>query len=164
MVNQKLTVRISQLLLIIPCALREWINVITDIGQYHKNIHLALQIISFPTKAQTDTVFNRSIHSLFVAKIIAISWTLAHFIAAILISSGFLLLLCALNTESVVYQNKKQLCLLGLSFTLFWYIFALGFGSMDYFLSWMQKINYNGDIMGYGLPLGIALLYLLYKA
>lgn len=152
--------RLSQLLLVLVCGCREWINVLTDIGQYERNVALAHKIISFPTPEKVHTLFNRSIHVLWVAKGVALLWVMIHLILAGLITYGLIILLSHCRETSENYQQKKVYCYIGLALGIFAYIFMAGFLSMDYFLSWMQQINYNADIVGYCLPLAIGLFYL----
>jgi predicted small integral membrane protein len=152
--------RLSQLLIIFPCALREWINALTDIGQYERVVSLSLKITSFPVPQDTSTLFNRAIHSVALAKIVAISWVIIHVTVAALLTYGVFVLCINIKSERKLFNQKKLVCLLGLSLGIFSYVFFVGFAAMDYFLSWMQNINFNLDIMGYCLPLFGALLYL----
>ncbi len=161
--NRVTVFRLSQLLLIFPCALREWINCLTDIGQYERVIKLAMQIMTYPTQENTDTLFNQAIHSVTIAKCVAVVWILAHGFAAAVMTYGMFVLMKHLKAPSNCFNQNKIFCFVGLSFILFFYVFMLGFAVMDYFLSWMQQINFNGDITGYGLPLMSALLYLTIK-
>ena len=160
MMKHAVIFRLSQLIILFPCALREWINFLTDIGQYERVTKLALQIMSFPTQHNASTLFNRSINSLLLAKFVALLWIVIHFITAALITYGLIALLKTMNADSKTFNQKKLPCFLGLSFGIFSYLFLVGFVSMDYFLSWMQDINFNADIVGYSLPLIGALLYL----
>ena len=43
-------IRWSQILLVIPVMIREWINMFTDIGLYPHNVNLSHAIIKFPSK------------------------------------------------------------------------------------------------------------------
>lgn len=155
--------RLTQIMLVVPMALREWINFFTDIGQYQENIQVVHKIISFPTIENANLLFNRSINSELIAKIIPITWIVVHFLAALLMTIGILVLIRSFRTNIEIYQGRKNICLFGLALAFFWYILTLGAGSMDYFFSWMQKINFNGDISGYAIPVGIALIYLYFK-
>jgi predicted small integral membrane protein len=152
--------RFSQLLIIFPCALREWINFLTDIGQFEKSKALSLQIISFSTQQNASTLFNRAIDSPIIAKLAALSWIITHFITATLITYGLITLLINIKASRKKFNQKKIICFLGLSFGIFSYVFLVGFVSIDYFLAWMQNISLNSDLIGYSLPLIVALLYL----
>jgi predicted small integral membrane protein len=152
--------RLSQLLMIFPCALREWINALTDIGQYERVVSLSLKITSFPTQQDAGTLFNRAIHSVALAKVVAISWVIIHVTVAALMTYGVFALLFNIKAVNKTFNQKKWVCLLGLSLGISSYVFFVGFAAMDYFLSWMQNINFNADIVGYCLPLFGALLYL----
>lgn len=152
--------RVSQLLLILPCLMREWINFLTDIEQFQNTTQLAYKIISYPTQDKINSAFERSVDSMTVAKVISFTWICIHLLVGIIISYGFIRLLTNLRSDNREFTQAKQSCFLGLSLGIFFYVLILGFFSMDYFLSWMQHISYNGDIAGYCLPLIAALLYL----
>ena len=158
-------VRWSQIITIIPVMIREWLNMLTDIGQYKRNIDLVYKIISFPTRQVVDTLVNRDIKSMVLAKCISMTWVIFHATTALLILVGIVLLIKRIRENTEVYHAQKHWAILGLSIGFFSYVFFVGVGSMDYFLSWLQDpaINLNGDIMGYGLPLGIALLFLCHR-
>ena len=78
---------------------------------------------------------------------------------------GICLLIKTIKRSSENFHAKKHWAILGLAVGVFSYVFCVGAGSMDYFLSWLQDpaIDFNGDIVGYGLPLGIALLFLCHR-
>lgn len=158
-----LVFRLSQLLIIIPCALREWINMFTDIGQYERVTKLSLKLMSFPTQENASTLFNRAFDSVVLAKGIAMLWIIVHLVIGTIISVGIIVLLINLKASSSQYNQKKLTCFVGLALGIFSYVFLVGFFAMDYFLSWMQNINFNSDITGYSLPLIGALLYLTVK-
>lgn len=160
--NHVLLTRISQLLLIFPCACREWINVLNDVEQYNRILKFALQLISFPSASKAEIIFNRASTSKLFPHLIAIGWITAHSVSALIISCGFFILVKNITAQSYIYHQKKSLCTLGLSFSIFSYIMMLGFFAMDYFLSWMQQINFNSDLIGYTLPPLAALLFLNY--
>ena len=158
-------IRWSQILLVIPVMIREWINMLTDIGRYHLNVHLSHTIITFPTKQAVDTLVNRDINSVILAKFIPICWIIFHGLSATLMCVGICLLIIAIKENTENFQMKKHWAILGLAISIFSYTFYAGAASMDYFLCWLQDsaINLNGDIVGYGLPLGIALLFLCHR-
>lgn len=158
---QQLCFRVSQLLLVLVCALREWVNVFTDVGQFQNTTRLAHRIMSFPTPDKVSTLFNRSIEAMWVAKGVALLWIVVHLTVASLLTYGMIILLIHRHVPSQDYQEKKCYSCLGLALGLFAYFFLIGLMSMDYFLSWMQHMDYNGDIVGYGLPLFVTLVYLL---
>lgn len=157
--------RFAQLFIIIPLAIREWINFLTDIGQIEDTAKFAYKIINFPTLNNTNALFNRSISSMPFAKFISYFWVFFHAISGMLITIGIIYMLVNFSKDTELYQSKKKVCMLGLSITFFGYILLLGAGSMDLFLSWMQNppINYNLDIVGYGFPVGVALIFLQHK-
>lgn len=140
--------------------LREWINFLTDVEQFHRTTDLSLKIMSFPTTDAAALKFDRSTGNILIAKFAVIAWILMHFISALIIAVGLIQLIKNINQPSAVYHNKKELCLFGLAFALFSYFTLTGFLAMDVFLSWMQNLNFNAELAGYGLPLIVALLYL----
>ena len=156
--------RLSQLLLIIPCFLREVLNTITDTGQYNIVLRTTEKIYAFPTPKTAGIVFNRSIHNLSLEKINAILLILSHAFVAIFLLVGLVILFRHIkNPDIKQYNRAKTVCIIGLCLGIFQYVFIYGFFAMDYFLSWMQNLGFNSYIMGYGLPLAIALLFLSLK-
>ena len=151
----------TQLILVLVCALREWINVLTDIEHFQRNIAFAHKIMTFPTAEALGTTADRSLTSLWVAKMVAVSWGVIHILVGGILLYGMVVLLRNISSPQGVYQEKKLYCCLGLALGIFFYIFLIGVMAMDYFLSWMQQINYNGDIAGYVLPMFMTLIYLL---
>ena len=145
--------------------IREWINALTDIGRYHHNVNLSHGILTFPTKEAVGTLVNRDVHSLILAKFISIIWIIFHGLSAIFMLAGICLLIQAIQQSAENFHAKKHWAIFGLAIGIFSYVFFTGAGSMDYFLSWLQDpaINFNYDILGYGLPLGIALLFLCHR-
>ena len=159
-----IVLRLSQLLLIIPCLLREAINTITDIEQFGRAVKLTQKIYAFPTPQHADILFNRAIASPLLTKINVILLISCHALVAIVLLYGLLTLLANINnTNFVQYNQKKLICIIGLCLGIFQYGLAYGFFAMDYFLSWMQNINFNSDIIAYSLPLIAALLFLSLK-
>lgn len=151
----------SQLMLVLVCALREWVNVLTDIGQFNKTQALAHKIMAFTTPENVSTIADRSVTSLWVPKMVSVSWIVMHLLVGGILLYGMVVLLKTISSPQGVYQEKKLYCCLGLALGIFFYIFLIGVMAMDYFLSWMQYIDYNADIAGYALPLFMTLLYLI---
>ncbi len=163
--NKKIfLLRLSQVLLVTICMLRECINCITDIEQYSKNLSLFYKITSFPTREKAGLLFNRSISSSIINHFGPIILVIAHMIVFLILLYGIVILLKHIKTSDFqLYNTKKFVCIIGLCLGLAEYFFLYGFLAMDYFLSWMHNIDYDGDIAGYGLPLIISLLYLSLK-
>ena len=67
-------IRWSQILLVIPVMIREWINMFTDIGLYPRNVNLSHAIIKFPSKDDLGGLVHRNLESIVFAKFISISW------------------------------------------------------------------------------------------
>ena len=158
-------IRVSQLSLVCIVALRELINTLTDIGQFNKVLQLTRKIIAFPTKENAGTMFNRSIHSLWFAKMVTSTFIVMHAVSFILITCGLCYLIYHIKSEEDVFQKNKQICIFGLAIAICFYVCSLGLMSTDFFLSWMQepKINFTLDLIGYSLPIAIALFYLNLK-
>ena len=72
-------IRWSQILLVIPVMIREWINMFTDIGLYPHNVNLSHTIIKFPSKDALGGLVHRNLESVVFAKFISISWIVFHF-------------------------------------------------------------------------------------
>ena len=154
--------RASQIMLVFVCFLREALSFITDIGQYHRNLPFFYKIIRFPTQEHAHILFDRSIHSHMVGAIGPMVLVGFHGLVAAVLACGIIVLLKNIRTvDCKLFGEKKFLSIIGLSLGLFQYFFFYAFLCMDYFLSWMQGINYNMDFMGYSFPLAFALIYLL---
>ena len=158
-------IRVSQLLFVCIIALRELVNTLTNIGQFQKLFKLTRKIITFPTTENTGTFFDRSIHSIWFAKIITLSLVLMHAISFALITYGIYHLVHYIKSESDIFQKNKQICIFGLAIALCFYVFGFGLMSTDYFLSWMQKpsINLTLGFIGYIIPISVSLFYLNLK-
>jgi predicted small integral membrane protein len=163
MLNSRLyLLRISQILLVFVCFLREAVNFITDIGQYHHNLPFFYKIIHFPTQEHAHILFDRSIHSHIIGSIAPIILVGFHGLVAAILAFGIVVLLKNIRaSDYALFREKKFLCILGLALGVFQYFFFYAFLCMDYFLSWMQGVNYNMDFIGYSWPLAFALIYLL---
>jgi predicted small integral membrane protein len=135
---------------------------LTDIGQFNKVLQLTSKIITFPTKENTGTIFDRSINSLWFAKMITVIFIVMHAVSFILITCGVCYLIYHIKSDKDVFQKNKQICIFGLAITVCFYVCGLGLMSTDYFLSWMQKptINFTLDLIGYSLPVTVSLFYL----
>ena len=158
-------IRASQLLLVCIIALRELVNTLTNIGQFHKVFDLTRKIMTFPTKENTGTLFDRSIHSIWLAKIVTLSLVLMHAISFTLITCGIYYLISHIKRDDDIFHEKKQICIFGLAIALCFYIFGFGLMSTDYFLSWMQKpsINLTLGLIGYITPIAVSLFYINLK-
>jgi predicted small integral membrane protein len=152
--------RIIGALLVFPNAVREWIDTLTDIGSFHGNIVLINKIIGYkPTAVQT--VFDRSIDNTWLAPIGAVGFIAMHFIAALLMTTGIVQMCRYMNSATGDYKQHLISVVFGLVVAIVSYLFFFGVLAMDYFMSQMHGLNYNGPIIATLLPCGIALFYLL---
>jgi predicted small integral membrane protein len=151
-------VRLSQIGLVVPCALREWINMATDIEQFHRNYTLSLKIIQFPVAHNVDMAIGRAVSSPALATAASATFVLWHALAASLMTAGAALLLR--NIHSSHFTSLKLMAQLGLVLAIIQYVTLLGLIPMDFFMSWMQDINFDTDLVAYAMPNAIGLFYL----
>lgn len=148
------------LLFVQVLALRELVNSFTDAGQYYRNVELITKITSFPTSKKAGIIFDRAFSSVVFSKTLSLFFVIAHFAIGCLITVGVLFLLFNLKLDEKLYDKKKTTCLVGLIIGFTFYVFSLGLFSMDYFLSWVQGINFDADMIAYGVPMGLAFIFL----
>jgi predicted small integral membrane protein len=152
--------RLIGALLVFPNAIREWIDMLTDMGSYQGNIALINKIVGYrPTLVQT--VFDRTIHNTWLAPIGAVGFIMMHLVAALLMTIGMVQMCWHLNDKVGIYRQKLTSAVFGLVVAIVSYLFFFGVLSMDYFMSQLQGLDYNGPIIATLLPCGIALFYLL---
>ena len=152
--------RLLGIVLVLPSATREWIDMLTDIASYQGNVALIAKIMSYkPTLVQT--VFDRSINSLWFAKIGAIGFVMMHLVIGLLLSVGIVQMLFHIKAAQNTFKNHLGFVITGLVFAISSYLFFFGVMAMDYFMSQLQGFDYNDSIIATLLPCGIALFYLL---
>ncbi len=153
--------RLTQLIIIVPCMLREVLATTTDIVQFQMNKQQVMALIKFPTVQNADLLYTHAINNPTLATLFLSFFIIAHAITAILLIIGLFQCLTSLKSPYLVYKKKKLFLLFGLTFGIASYLLVLGVFSMDYFLSWMHGINFNSDLLTYGMFLGLGLLYLV---
>jgi predicted small integral membrane protein len=152
--------RLLGVILVLPSAIREWIDMLTDIASYQGNVALITKIMSYkPTLVQT--VFDRSIHSSALAQIGAAGFVMMHLVLALLMSAGVVQMLVHIKASKQNFKKHLGFAITGLVFAISSYLFFFGVMAMDYFMSQLQGLDYNEPIIATLLPCGIALFYLL---
>ncbi len=152
--------RLMQVVLLVPPALREWMNTLTDSVQIKSETSFLAKVMQFPTAANTGTVVDRSIDASWVVHLGVWSLVFMHFATALLITWGIIELLCHLRVSDQRYQVYKTYAQIGLCFGIFFYTFFFGFMASDVFLSFMQGDSFDTSILVMIVPMGFALLFL----
>lgn len=158
--HSRIWARFLGVILVLPCAIREWIDVLTDIETYQTNSDLIEKIISY-NPIMLKTAFDRSIHSSALAQIGAAGFVMMHLVLAVLMSVGVIQMLVHINASQQNFKKHLGLAITGLVFAISSYLFFFGVMAMDYFMSQLQGLDYNEPIIATLLPCGIALFYLL---
>ena len=160
--KRTVVLRFSQLSLVIICFLHELINFFTNMGHFSLLVERMLVIMRHPTPSSASTLIDRSIDSVFVAKLAVTLITVIHLLVALVLLWGLLRLVRDITTTDFRrYNKKKYICILGLVLGLCQYFFLFLVIAMGYFLSWMQEINFNADITTFALLFATSLFYLL---
>jgi predicted small integral membrane protein len=158
--HSRVWARFLGVILVLPCAIREWIDMLTDIASFQGNVALVEKITSYkPTLVQT--IFDRSIHSSALAQIGAAGFVMMHLVLAVLMSVGVIQMLVHIKASQQNFKKHLGLVITGLVFAISSYLFFFGVMAMDYFMSQLQGFDYNEPIIATLLPCGIALFYLL---
>ncbi len=152
--------RLMQTALLIPPALREWMNTLTDSVQINNEVDFLAKVMGFPTPENTGSVINRAIDASWVVHCGVWSLVLMHFITAVLITWGIVELVFHLHVSEQRFQIYKTYAQLGLCFGIFFYTFFFGFMASDVFLSFMHGASFDTSILVMVVPMGFALLFL----
>lgn len=152
--------RFLALVLIFPCALREWIDTLTDTGSYQGNVALIHKILSYhPTAVQT--IFDRTIDNMWICYVGAVGFVVWHLTLALLLTIGMVQIYRYHVSATPLFKQKSMIAIVGLVIAISSYLLFFGVLAMDYFMSQLQGFNYNLPIIATLLPCGIALIYLL---
>jgi predicted small integral membrane protein len=148
-------------LLIFPFALREWIDVLTDIGSFQGNVAMIGKIVGYKVVAPLETVFDRSIHSELFNQICAVGFILVHLVLGVLLTTGMILMIVHINKTAKTYARYAQLSVIGLGLVVVSYMLLFGVVAMDYFMAQAQQIDFSLPIICSILPAAIALFFIL---
>lgn len=160
--RETIFLRVLQIITILPCALIELINTISDIEKFHDVAHKAHQIMTNPLLLKHSIFFSRQAHFTWLPTFVACAWVTAHALFAVLLFLGMWRLLTALKHPFISYQSRKLIAVTGLILSWVWYLLMIGFFNRDFFLAWLMKQNSSAAMLDYGLPLLAALFVLLY--
>lgn len=155
-----LLLRLMQTALLIPPALREWMNTLTDTVQIKSEVAMLAKLMGFPTSKNVGTLIDRSIDASWVVHFGVWSLVFMHFMTAALITWGIIELVFHLHVSEQRFQVYKTYAQIGLCFGIFFYTFFFGFMASDVFLSFMQGDSFDTSILVMIVPMGFALLFL----
>ena len=148
-------------LLVFPCAIREWIDVLTDIGSYKGNVAMVGKIVSYDSSSIVQTVFDRTINSTLFNEISAVWFIALHLILAIILTWGCVELCIGAYKGGSEFSKYIKHSVVGLAFAIFAYVFFFCVMPMDYFMSMVQGIDYSVQVLASIVPAAIALFFIL---
>ncbi len=117
--------RLMQIALLIPPALREWMNTLTDTVQMNEEVSFLAKVTGFPTPANADILFNRSIDAPWVIHLGVWGLVFMHFITAALITWGICELVLHLKVSEQRFHLYKTYAQIGLCYGIFFYTFLV---------------------------------------
>ena len=135
-------------------------NTLTDTVQMNEEVSFLAKVTGFPTPANADILFNRSIDAPWVIHLGVWGLVFMHFITAALITWGICELVLHLKVSEQRFHVYKTYAQLGLCCGIFFYTFFFGFMATDLFLSYMHGDSFDTSILVMTVPMGFALLFL----